>query len=380
LPDQQDNAYFIVGSKQGVYAYYTKDAPTSESWITQILRAVSYCQANKIGPLPSFKNLDDVPGNSDLVEEEPETTSPSRLSVQEVVSFSSFTVQEELGSGTFGTIFKVVKVNSGEVFAMKQLSKHMLIRKKQLKYAIAESKIMRSLHHPYIVTLHYAFETPRNLYLVMELCSGGDLASLVAKQGRLMEQDAMIFLAEAVLALEYVHSLSIVYRDLKPANILLDSAGHIQLIDFGLAKENVTPLNPAQTFAGSPSYLAPEMLTKSGASQESDIYGLGVIMYELITGSPPHVSDDIQELFEMINKGLITYPSYVSFEAQDLMSQLMHKDTARRPDFPQIKCHSFFSGLDWTALYERRIPAPHFIRRKQSHSISSLGMTKTTTP
>jgi hypothetical protein len=365
LPGQQDNAYFIVGSKQGVYAYYTRDSPTSETWITQILRAVSYCQANKIGPLPSFKKLDDVP--SDPVVVESESTSPSRLPVQEVVSFSSFTVQEELGAGTFGTVFKVVKINSGEVFAMKQLSKQMLIKKKQLKYAIAESKIMRSLHHPYIVTLHYAFETPRNLYLVMELCSGGDLSSLVAKQGRLMEQDAMIFVAETLLALEYVHSLSIVYRDLKPANILLDSAGHIQLTDFGLAKENVTPLNPAQTFAGSPSYLAPEMLTKSGASKESDIYGIGVIMFELITGSPPHVSDDIQELFELINKGLVTFPPYVSTEAQDLMSQLMHKDATRRPDFPQIKRHIFFRDLDWQALYEKRIPAPQFIRRKPSH-------------
>mmetsp|Transcript_16026 Transcript_16026/g.29361 ORF Transcript_16026/g.29361 Transcript_16026/m.29361 type:complete len:769 (+) Transcript_16026:33-2339(+) len=369
LPGQQKNVYFVVESKQGVYAYYTKDKDTTEHWITQILKAVSYCQANKIGPMPSYKKLEVSISTSERdPAPQPETNSPHRMSmfVQEPVSFSSFTILEELGSGTFGTVFKVVKKNSGEIFAMKQLSKQMLVKNRQLKYAIAESKIMRSLVHPYIVTLYYAFETPRNLYLVMEFCPNGDLDSLVSKQDRLSEHDARIFIAETVLALEYLHSLMIVYRDLKPANILLDSEGHIQLTDFGLAKENVDALNPAKTFAGSPAYLAPELLAKKGASKESDIYGLGVMMYELLTGQPPHFSEDIQELFKLINKGKFTFPKFVSSEAKDLMLKLMHKESKRRPTFSQMKSHIFFRGLDWTALYERRIPAPQFVRRKIS--------------
>jgi tRNA A-37 threonylcarbamoyl transferase component Bud32 len=366
LPGQLRNVYFIVESKQGVFVYYTKDRATTENWITQILKAVSYCQANKVGPLPSFKKLEASLANSDR-EPAPYPDMAHRMTVcmQEQISFSSFTILEELGSGTFGTVFKVVKKNTGETFAMKQLSKQMLAKNRQLKYAIAESKIMRSLHHPYIVTLYYAFETPRNLYLVMEFCPNGDLDGLLSKQEKLQEQDARIFIAETVLALEYLHSLSIVYRDLKPANILLDPTGHIQLTDFGLAKENVDALNPAKTFAGSPAYIAPELLSKKGACKESDIYGLGVMLFELLTGNPPYFSDDIQELFKMINRGKFSFPRYVSSEAKDLMNKLMHKDSKKRPNFIQIKSHLFFRGLDWQALYERRIPAPQFVRQPE---------------
>jgi hypothetical protein len=364
LPGQHRNVYFVVESKQGVFVYYTKDKDATEHWITEILKAVGYCQANKVGPLPSFKQLRLSNAHSDTEPApHPEITHYRSQSVFEQVSFSSFTILEEIGSGTFGTVFKVTKKYGGEILAMKQLNKQMLLKNRQLKYAIAESKIMRSLHHPYIVTLHYAFETPRNLYLVMEFCPNGDLEHLVAKQGRIEEHNAKIFVAETVLALEYLHSLSIVYRDLKPANILRDSAGHVQLTDFGLAKENVDALNPAKTFAGSPAYLAPELLAKKGSSKESDIYGLGVMMYELITGTPPHFSENIQELFKLINRGKFNFPRFVSSEAKDLMTKLMHKDAKKRPNFSQIKSHMFFRGLDWQALYERRIPAPQFLHK-----------------
>lgn len=140
--------------------------------------------------------------------------------------------------------------------------------------------------------------------MVLEYCPNGDLMDHLSERTRFAESVATFYIAETILALEYLHSLDIVYRDLKPENILVDRTGHIKLADFGLAKENVNPLNPAMSFCGSPAYLAPELLTKSGSEKSADVYGLGAILYEFLTGLPPFYSDNLNELFRKIKRGI----------------------------------------------------------------------------
>lgn len=135
--------------------------------------------------------------------------------------------------------------------------------------------------------------------MILDLCTGGDLAYHLTKVEIFQEQDAKFFIAEIVLAIEYLHSLDIIYRDLKPENILIDSEGHTKLADFGLAKEGIK-YNNAKSFCGSPAYLAPEMLSDQGVGKPADVYQLGAVLYELLVGVSPFYTDNIKKLYSSI--------------------------------------------------------------------------------
>lgn len=191
------------------------------------------------------------------------------------IQFKSFCLMDMLGQGTFGKVFKVhlkTDTEKKQLYAMKVLKKAFLVKNNHLKYAISEANILKKSEHPFVIKLHYSFQTPDNLYMVLDLCSGGDLAFHLTKREMFDENEAMFFMAEVVLAIEYIHSLNVIYRDLKPENILIDSEGHIKLTDFGLAKENIDFKSAAKSFCGSPAYLAPEMLTDKGVGRPADIY------------------------------------------------------------------------------------------------------------
>jgi serine/threonine protein kinase len=276
----------------------------------------------------------------------------------ENVDFSSFTIMDEIGNGSFGIVYKVQKINTGVYYAMKSLSKSVLQKQKQLKYAISECKIMKQLNHPFIVPLYFAFQTPKYLYLVLELCSNGDLFGLMEKKGKIEEQVAKFYLAEIILALEYLHGCGILYRDLKPANVLIDDEFHAKLADFGLAKEKVNQVNPAMTMAGTPAYLPPEIVAKKGATTASDIYGLGPLFFELLTGETPYYSEDIDTLFQNIKNSKLSIPDYISDQSKDFITQVMNKDPTKRPQISQIKRHQLFRKLNWEALLAKKIRPP----------------------
>jgi len=185
------------------------------------------------------------------------------------MGFSSFNIIEILGQGTFGKVFKVTRKNSDctTEFAMKVLKKAFLVKNNHLKYAITECNILKQAAHPFVLKMHFAFQTPDNLYMILDYCSGGDMAFHLNKRQIFDEAEAKFFIAEVVLAIEYIHSLDIIYRDLKPENILINNDGHVKLADFGLAKEGINDKMSARSFCGSPAYLAPEMLTSKGVGK-----------------------------------------------------------------------------------------------------------------
>eukprot|EP00358_Blepharisma_japonicum_P003327 CAMPEP_0202953968 /NCGR_PEP_ID=MMETSP1395-20130829/49551_1 /ASSEMBLY_ACC=CAM_ASM_000871 /TAXON_ID=5961 /ORGANISM="Blepharisma japonicum, Strain Stock R1072" /LENGTH=299 /DNA_ID=CAMNT_0049668889 /DNA_START=127 /DNA_END=1023 /DNA_ORIENTATION=+ len=275
-------------------------------------------------------------------------------SEKEIISLACFEIIEEIGSGSFGTVHMVKKIDTGGIFAMKSLGKKQLKRQGKLKYAITECRLMKQLKHPYIMAFYYAFQNTQNLYMVMEYCSEGDLENLLEVRGAINEHEARFYLAEIILALEYLHDNNILYRDLKPANVLLDSKGHIKLADFGIAKENVTKPETSATLVGSPIYMPPEVLKHQAVGKPSDLYSLGVMMYELLVGSPPYYSDDIEELFHTIKTGKLEIPDILSLEARDLIKKLMEKDPRKRLSIRDIKLHPFFKKIDWNALLSRK--------------------------
>lgn len=225
----------------------------------------------------------------------------AKLLDDESLGYGSFQLLDILGQGTFGKVFKVRrKDQAGPEFAMKVLKKAFLVKNNHLRYAITECNILKLSNHPYVIKLHYSFQTPENLYMILDYCPGGDLAFHLNKRQIFDESEARFFIAEVILAIEYIHTLNIIYRDMKPENILIDAEGHVKLADFGLAKEGVNDRGQAKSFCGSPAYLAPEMLLSKGVGKAGDIYQIGAVLYELLVGFPPHYTENIKKLYENI--------------------------------------------------------------------------------
>lgn len=183
--------------------------------------------------------------------------------------------------------------------------------------------ILKQIKHPFIITLHFTFQTPSYIYLGLEYCQGKDLAKHLSEEMTFPEDDVRIYAAEMVLALEYIHQLGVIYRDLKPENVMLNRDGHIMLVDFGLSKK--TENNFAKTFCGSPAYLSPEMLEKQGVGRETDFFSLGVVVYELLFGEPPFYSDNIHLLYQNIQNGVFTFPRKTNEVTRDFIEKLLHK-------------------------------------------------------
>ena len=166
-----------------------------------------------------------------------------------------------------------------------------------VKYAITERNVLSITRHPFIVGLNYAFQTRDKLFLILDYCPGGDLGKVLCREKRFTEDRARIYLAEVLLALEDLHKRDIIFRDLKPDNVVLDADGHALLTDFGLSKEGVLDNEGAKSFCGSVAYLAPEMLKRIGHGKSVDWYLLGVLLYEMLVGIPPYFTNNKEKLF-----------------------------------------------------------------------------------
>ena len=178
------------------------------------------------------------------------------------------------------------------VKSMKVLSKNKILGQNLIRYAKTERDVLSYTKHPFIVSLNAAFQTKTKLFLILEFCPGSDLSRILQREGRFDEKKARMYLSEILLALEDLHARDIIYRDLKPENVVLDDQGHAQLTDFGLSKEGVFEGNKgAKSFCGSVAYLAPEMLCKAGHGKSVDWYLLGVLLYEMTVGQPPYYSE-----------------------------------------------------------------------------------------
>ena len=171
---------------------------------------------------------------------------------------------------------------------MKVLNKSKIMGQNLIRYAKTERNVLSYTKHPFIVGLNYAFQTNEKLFLILDYCPGWDLGRVIQKERRFTEERARIYIAEVITALEDLHKRDIIFRDLKPDNVVLDAEGHALLTDFGLSKEGVLDNQAAKSFCGSVAYLAPEMLKRSGHGKSVDWYLLGVLLYEMLIGQPPY--------------------------------------------------------------------------------------------
>jgi len=190
---------------------------------------------------------------------------------------------------------------------------------------MTEKNVLSCVDHPFIVRLHYSFQTADKLFMILDFCPGGDLGEHLQNEGRFSEDRSKIYICEIILALEELHQRNIIYRDLKPDNIVLDTDGHAMLTDFGLSKEDVSDYyNGAKSFCGSVAYLAPEMLKRAGHGKAVDWYLLGVVLYEMLVGLPPYYADSKEELFDNIENAPLKIPSFLSCDVKDLLKRVIN--------------------------------------------------------
>jgi serine/threonine protein kinase len=270
-----------------------------------------------------------------------------------------FRVVSVIGRGVYGKVMLCQDLDTWELYAIKSIHKKRLVETGNTASVISERNIMMKAHHPFIVNLCFAFQSPSKFYLGLEYAPGGELFYYMKKHGAVQIDDARLYAAEIGLALTHLHSLGIVYRDLKPENVLFDRLGHIKLTDFGLSKV-LDRTGKTQTFCGTSEYLAPEVVMGLPYGYEIDLWSLGILIYEMLLGVTPFADENKSTLFTNIVSGIPRFPPGFDGRVRDFIRRLLTKDATARPKFEDLKGHPFFEGFDW-GMVERREYRPNFI-------------------
>ncbi|KAJ3353528.1 hypothetical protein GGF32_002974 [Allomyces javanicus] len=273
---------------------------------------------------------------------------------------ADFDLMQTLGTGTFGRVHLARLKGTAQYFAMKVLKKTEVVRLKQVEHINSEKAILSRIYHPFIVNLFCTFQDASNLYMLLEYVGGGELFSHLRRAGRFSNDMARFYAAEIVTAIEYLHARDIIYRDLKPENLLLDVRGHIKITDFGFSK--VVP-DRTWTLCGTPEYLAPEIIQGKGHGRAVDWWSLGILIFEMLCGYPPFYDDSPYGIYEKILAGRIQFPPFVDANARDLIRRLLSADRTKRlgnlkDGAADIKCHRWFKGVDWDAVVGKRVLPP----------------------
>lgn len=279
------------------------------------------------------------------------------------LTINDFMLLSVIGKGSYAKVLLVKKKDTEEILALKVLKKEMVEKRKQQEHVQTERDVLVGTNHPFIAKLHYSFQNEKKLFFALEYCPGGELFNLLQKRRYFTEDQTRFYAAQILLALDYLHQNDVIYRDLKPENVLIDIDGYIRITDFGLSKKNVKGTKDAFSVCGTPEYLAPEVILKKGHGKPVDWWTFGSIMYEMLTGLPPFYTNDREELFERIKLGSVKYPKEFSNSLKDLLSGLFNKDPEKRlgsgPDGAKnLKKHPWFQGVNWDALLNKEIKAP----------------------
>ena len=303
----------------------------------------------------------------------------------EKMSASNYQSLAIIGRGAFGEVHVCREKKTGDIVAIKKIKKDVLLSKNQIRHTMDEQDFLSKVKSPWIVKLKASFQEGDYLYLVMEYLPGGDLMGLFITKDILTEEESRFYICEMILAIESIHELGCIHRDIKPDNILIGKDGHIKLTDFGLSKipdkifkediidyrftENKTSHNRNFSCVGTAFYVAPEVIEKKGYGPEIDWWSLGVIFFEMVAGYAPFCSNKTNEvLYKVLHfKKYLKFPQrcQVSNTCKDLIYKLINKSDIRlgKNGSSEIKAHPFFKGINWLKIKEMK---PPFIPNLQS--------------
>lgn len=272
--------------------------------------------------------------------------SPSVMSGQEREcrrdDFESL-ANSNIGVGGFGKVYKVRHKASQNIYAIKVINKAKIVEHDLVEQIKLEVEIMYKLQHPYVVKLYNHYEDDDSFYLILEYAPKGQIYTLLKREGRFSERVSAQYLREVIAACRYLHSLDppIIHRDIKPENILLDAEGAVKVADFGWSNF-FNDDQRRQTYCGTPEYLAPEMIKQSGHDKSLDIWNLGVLLFELLTGSPPFEGSNQSLLFDNILNHRVKWPKSFNGVAKDLIQKLLRTDPQQRIKLDEIVEHPWF--------------------------------------
>ncbi|KAI0275351.1 hypothetical protein BC834DRAFT_852429 [Gloeopeniophorella convolvens] len=325
------------------------------------------------------------------------SAAPAKDRVSRKVQVSDFEMMRVLGKGCAGKVLLVKHKNSADLYALKAITKRHVLAHQELQHTLTEQAVLRRMaaegSDPFVVKLWWSFHDKENLFLVMDFHPGGDLATQLARWGRLGRDRARFYAAEIVEGVEGLHTAGVVYRDLKPENILIAADGHIVLTDFGLSKEfprrAIAPGTPpsagasphwmkddkdiangpwpprnadtTSTFCGTAEYLAPEVIQGLPYSYEVDWWSFGTMLYEMLTGITPFWADNHSDMYVRVLQDELQFPDdrAMDQDTKSLLRGLLQRNPALRISEPRIKRHPYFSMIDWAHVYYKRYIPPY---------------------
>jgi serine/threonine protein kinase len=270
-----------------------------------------------------------------------------------------------LGVGTFGFVSLVRHSTSGKMYALKAMSKAKIVALKQQRNIVYERALLGATSHPFLLSLITTYQDADSLYSLFEWIQGGELFGRIESQGKLDPAAAKFYAASVVHGIAYLHAMHVVYRDVKPENLLIDKTGYIRVVDFGFAKH--VP-ERTYTLCGTPSYLAPECLTGTGYGKSCDWWAVGVLGYEMLTGRNPFDDEggDAQKTVRNVLRQRVQFPESlldadakaVGFVRDLLQRKVVNRLGCRMDGAQEVMRHRWFSDMDWRGLLRKEVPAP----------------------
>eukprot|EP00928_Gymnodinium_smaydae_P012361 TRINITY_DN14487_c0_g5_i1.p1 TRINITY_DN14487_c0_g5~~TRINITY_DN14487_c0_g5_i1.p1 ORF type:complete len:766 (+),score=162.42 TRINITY_DN14487_c0_g5_i1:38-2335(+) len=269
-----------------------------------------------------------------------------------------------LGCGGFGAVEMVEHVKTGNIYALKSLSKGYVIKSGMEQGVISEKNVQLMCDSPFVIKLYETYNGDQSLYLLLECALGGELYATYNKKNFFgKEPHAKFYVAGTLFAFEHLHSKKIIFRDLKPENLLLNDLGKVKLTDMGLAKVSV---GKTYTTCGTPDYFAPEMISSKGHSFGVDWWTLGILLFELLGGHPPFESPSPMQIYQKVQKGIhkAAFPKACKGTVESLIKGFCHADPAERLPMKKgetnnVKKHEWYAGFDWAKMYDLTMPPPY---------------------
>lgn len=304
---------------------------------------------------------------------------PSNLVLSKPLEFkvSDYELGPVLGEGAFGRVFLAKNLKTQEFVAMKQLQKFQIIKMKQIDHVKNETYVLSSLNHPLLVNMYgFSKEDEKFLYIGMEFIAGGELFTYLRKVGKFSSSQSAFYAGNVALMFEYLHSQNVIYRDLKPENLLINPDGYLKLTDFGFAK---VVEGRTFTLCGTPEYLAPEILLNKGYGKGVDWWTLGILLYEMVEGIDPFNDCDPMGIYQKILRGCVRFNKSFNKDARSLVKHLLVADLSKRYGnlkraSQDIKNHRFFDIINWRLMLQKKIVAPYIPKVKSVSDTSNFIM------
>eukprot|EP00668_Euglena_longa_P000645 GGOE01000784.1.p1 GENE.GGOE01000784.1~~GGOE01000784.1.p1 ORF type:complete len:386 (+),score=72.57 GGOE01000784.1:46-1158(+) len=339
MSDDKENAHVQFCSSKLVLTTETKCAPAA------VLKAQPPQGAPPLErPRRPFQPLTECPvADTDLGTVFPtKSLSPSMpiMDGKRCWGLHDFAIGRKLGKGKFGEVYLAREKGSRFLVALKVIDKEQVAAAKVTHQVRREIEIHAKLRHPNVVRLYAYFYDKRRVYLVLEYCPRGELYKLLQSEGRFTELRAAQYIASLGAAIQYLHSQGVLHRDLKPENLLLDKSGQVKLADFGWCIQPEEDAGRRTTLCGTLDYLPPEMVDNVGYDRSADIWCLGVILFEFLTGAPPfEAPGDPRHTLRRIQEATFEIPDYLSSGAADLIRRMLVRDSTQRPSISDVLQH-----------------------------------------